>query len=148
MKYLILSVLFISCTNNKPKPKEISNYKELKTKMLVSYNEDNYQETLKYIHQLLQIDTTDGEVYFTKGYCESGLFNTTQSTKAYSKAVELNYRKVDAVFNIGTNALLNCDSLAVIYINQCLAMDPNYEPGKVQLDVIKQHPSKNYGHCK
>jgi hypothetical protein len=64
------------------------------------------------------------------------------------KDAELNYRKVDALFNIGANSLLKCDSLAEIYFKKCLEINPNYEPAKVQLNVIKEHPSEFANDCK
>ena len=151
IKFLFLVLLLIACTNHKFKPKERqenSKYEELKSKMRITYNDDKYAETLQYIDQLLQMDSTDGEVFFKKGYCESGLDNSEESIEAYSKAAQLNYKKVDALFNIGANLLLKCDSLAEIYFKQCLAINPNYEKAKIQLQVIKDHPSKYYNNCK
>ena len=148
IKYLVILFLLISCRDNNTKSKEISKYEELKLKMLSTYKEDNYTETLKHINQLLQIDTADGDIFFIKGRCEAELNNFNQSTKSYLKAAQLNYRKLDATFNIGVISMLNCDSLAEIYFKKCLAIDPDYEPAKVQLNGIREHPSKYYSNCK
>jgi tetratricopeptide (TPR) repeat protein len=112
-------------------------------KMNLAYNQDDYKNALIYIHTLIKMDSTNGEYYYKKGYCESGLFNTNESIKAYQISIIHHYRVIDATFSIGVLYSLTNDSIAKSYFEKCLAIDPNYERAKIQLLVISQRNKRD-----
>ncbi len=67
------------------------------------------------------------------------MFNTEESIQAFQKAIDYNYRVVDATFSIGVNYTLVNDSMAKLYFEKCLIEDPSYQRAKIQLLVIEHH---------
>ena len=150
LNYVILIfflIIEIACNNNSSDNKR--NYykssainkidKLLIDNMNNAYNIDDYAKALEYLKELINIDSTNGEYYYKIGYCESGLFNTEESIQAFQKAIDYNYRVVDATFSIGVNYTLVNDSMAKLYFEKCLIEDPSYQRAKIQLLVIEHH---------
>ena len=111
-------------------------------KMNIAYKIDDYSHAKYYLDILIKNNPTNGEYYYKKGYCESGLLNTKGSIQAYQMAIKYHYRVVDAMFSIGVNYTLLNDSIAQLYFEKCLTIDSNYQPAKIQLIVIAQHNKK------
>ncbi len=70
-----------------------------------------------------------------------------KAIRCFQKAVELNYRVPDSYFNISIAyaSLLN-DSLALVYINKCLSLNPeDKDAQELSKGFIKTNRTKKKG---
>lgn len=147
---IIVSIFVFSCKNkNGNHSNEYTNSLEKKlpdnsllNQMNIAYNMDDYYHSIKYLDTLIKNDSTNGEYFYKKGFCESGLRNTVESIEAYKMAIKYHYRVTDATFSVAVNYTLLNDSIAKLYFEKCLTIDSNYQPAKTQLKVIKEHKKK------
>lgn len=90
------------------------------------YNLDNFKEAILLFDRILNMDTTNGEFYFKRAYCNAQIYNYKNSNIDYYKAIELNYRTDDAVFNLACNyAATQKDSLALQYFLKAYELNPD-----------------------
>lgn len=68
----------------------------------ISYQQANFEETIKYCDQYLQSNSKDAELHFIRGTANDMLRNYEQSIEDYSKAIELSPEYYQAYANRGT----------------------------------------------
>lgn len=139
MKKLIILLFFIvfsSCNT------AIEKDKETILQEANNYYEKNSLEKARLLYnEYTKLDSTSGLAYFNKGYCEKFVFDYSRSTKSFKKAIELNYRVVDAYFNIAKNyEALSLDSMALVYYNRAYKIDSTDNEVKELIDefTLKQ----------
>ena len=108
------------------------------------YEFDNYKDALLLYNAYIESDTNSGVAYFNKGYCEKQLFDYENSTRSFKKAIELQYRIVDANYNIARNyaAELN-DSLTLYYFKQTYKIDTTDKEVLKLIDFYTYRVKKN-----
>lgn len=86
------------------------------------YNRD-FKSAVLLFEMLLEKDSLNGELFFKRGYCKVQMDDFESAKKDYHKAVEFNYRIIDAYLNLGILECITNDSLAVGYFNNVLSID-------------------------
>lgn len=89
------------------------------------YEKDEYEKAIPYFTRLIESDSTNGQYYFRRGYCFSGLLNKKKAIEDYKRALQYHFKEESSCLNIGLNYLFENDSLALIYLQKCLAINPN-----------------------
>ena len=80
------------------------------------YLKDDYREALKSYELIFEKDSTLEIVSYRLGVCYAKVFIFSESTKYFVKAIKMNYRIGDALFNIGLNySSQQKDSFALVY---------------------------------
>ena len=107
-----------------------------------NYRKKNYLKAYEGFLLLVQLDSTNGEYYYKKAYCESQLrYSTLQEIEDWRKAIELNYKKADSYYNMALCYLmLNEDSIGILHLKNCLREDSNYKDARdlmAKLENIK-----------
>jgi tetratricopeptide (TPR) repeat protein len=100
---------------------------ELKIKADSMYYADHFQDALLMYDSLLANDSLDGELYFKKAYCLLQIDRYRESNMNYSKALNLNYRSEDCLYNmaITCSLILLDDSTALEYLEKGLIINPD-----------------------
>jgi tetratricopeptide (TPR) repeat protein len=154
---LVCALILFSCVQNKNEIQVTKNdsVSTVSTKSLslinlkadIAYNTGKYDESIKFIDEMINNDSTSGDLYFKKGVCHAKLGFKAKAINSFFKAVELEYRVSDSYFNISLAyaSLLN-DSLAIVYINKCLSLNPNYTIAQeLAKSFMKIHKTKMKG---
>ncbi len=124
-------LILCSCTSSHKKSKQ----EILEEKASYYYNKAIYQEAIDYFSELIRIDSTKGEYYIKRGYCNSKSSYLIRALSDYQKAVDLKYQVAEAYYDIAVIAMqLDKDSIALIYLDKSLHADSTkYE--KIQILV-------------
>jgi tetratricopeptide (TPR) repeat protein len=139
---LFIILLLLSCnTNEAINTSNKDNTTQLKNSADSAYDKDDFLKSIYFYTKLINLDSTQGEYYFRRGYSFSRILNADQAIEDYLKAVELGYRQADAYKNIGINYSTLNDSLAIWYFQKSLALDP-------QNDKIKNYIKECYQRLK
>jgi tetratricopeptide (TPR) repeat protein len=104
------------------------------------YEKDNYLLAINYFDSLIQLDSTHGEYYFKRGSSYNLFYKQRAATPAISDfltAIKLKYRESDAYFNLGISYASNNDSLAMLYFEKAVQLNPNDERAKDQISFCK-----------
>jgi tetratricopeptide (TPR) repeat protein len=113
-------LIFCSCTSSLKKSKR----EILEQKASYYYNKGIYPEAINYFSELIRIDSTNGEYYIKRGYCNSKSSYLIRALSDYQKAIDLKYDVSSAYLNIAIIAiLLEKDSIALIYLDKSLHAD-------------------------
>ncbi|MCH7403876.1 tetratricopeptide repeat protein [Belliella kenyensis] len=132
---IILGVLVLECeVKNKEVKQRLENEQseitiskeELIEKANSFYDKDDCIKSIKYLTKLIEIDSTNGDFFFKRGFCYAGIDSLNASTRDYIKAAELEHRVADAYYNIGLNYTMQFDdSMALKYFFKALEISPN-----------------------
>ena len=157
LMFLLISTscLLCSCLNNNDKAQvvvydsiksnstKIESESYLSLKANLAYKSRGYFVASKLYSSLICKDSANGEFVFKKGVCCAKLGCKADAIKYYKKAVYLKYRVPDSYMNISIAyaSLLN-DSLALVYINKCISLDPNNQKA-LELEKLFTHISKS-----
>jgi tetratricopeptide (TPR) repeat protein len=140
MKYGIVLLLIVTASCAKKKD-EISNrdpgLKEVEHLMETAYKNDHYEDAIFYLKLLIVKDSLNGEYYFKRGICYSGLLMRNESVADFQKAIALNYRIADSYYNLGTEYRKFNDSLALFYFRKALDLNPNSEDIKLIVKILE-----------
>lgn len=139
---IILFFLLAACKSSETK-KVSSHQKEEDIESLINlsdlyYQLDMHAEALNVFNKILALDSTQGDIFYRRGYCRAWLFDFDGSTQDYLKSIELNHRIEHAYFNIGTNyaAVFN-DSVALKFFSKALELNPHNEKAKREIKNCK-----------
>jgi len=125
LMFFLLFIFFYNSCSDKGKKKQLSNNELLLEKTRNYYNINNYPKALKLLDSLILKDTSIGESYFMRGYCKTQLWEFSNAVPDYLKAINLNYKKISAYYNIGVNEMtLFNDSIAIVYFKEAQRLDP------------------------
>ena len=143
-KLLIFTIIIfiISCTNMNDKRSDKMNFNnkeeiiELYEKADSLYRESNYELAAIYFTKVLEKDSVNADAYFKRAYSYAQTLKYNDSTKDYLKAIELNYRKSDALFNLGCNlsAQTNFEQ-ALLYFQRALELEPHNREIKAHVQI-------------
>lgn len=137
----IISCLLCNCVKNTERKQlivfdSINSLKFISESNLIlkaemAYESSDYLAASKFYSLLIQKDSTNGDFFFKKGFCYAKLGLKDEAINNFQKAVCLNFRVSDSYFNISLAyaSLLN-DSLALVYINKCILLNPNDKDAK------------------
>lgn len=138
MTVLILMAGIACQSNNKPEKRRIR-IENLAKELRNAYTNDNCKKAKPILDKLIELDSLNGEWYYSRGYCNRRLLNFGASTKDYKNAVRLEYHISDAYYNLGVNSFLHNDSLALSYFQQSLRYDSTNEDAKQGIkDALKK----------
>jgi tetratricopeptide (TPR) repeat protein len=116
--YFIL--IFCSCTSSHKKSKR----EILEEKASYYYKKEIYPEAIDYFSELIRIDSTKGEYFIKRGYCNNKSSYLIRALSDYQKAIDLKYDVSGAYLNIAIIAMqLEKDSIALIYFDKSLHAD-------------------------
>lgn len=127
---IIICALIFSCKDNGVKSSSSKNIDtvDLLKRANYFYAQEEYLQAKQCYDTLISKDSSQGEYFFKRGYSKSMLLYDVYGAIAdYQKAIEVNYnKKQKAYLNIGVllRSQGKYDS-AIIFINQCLKLDPN-----------------------
>lgn len=102
------------------------------------YRINEYGLAIQLFNEIIMTDSSNGELFFKRGYCEAQMYQYHNSSRDYLKAVELGYKKGKAYFNLGcVNVCLHNDSLALKYFIKSHEIDPGNEIIKREINLLK-----------
>ena len=103
------------------------------------YLGNNYVGAIKLFTELIEIDSSNGEYYYKRGYCNTQIDSVEMSTYDYLKSVSYGYRLADSYYNIGLNYLYTFKySEALKYFKKALELSPNDTKIKDEIDMCKK----------
>lgn len=129
-KYILIAfiLLFYSCEDNKTT-------NELLVKARKEYNSNNYERAILLYNNIIQKDSSIGEAYYSRAYCEAQVFEMEKSINDFNKSIQLKYRVSDSYFCLGLNYRgLFKDSIACKYFVLAYKSNPN---DTIALKLIK-----------
>lgn len=92
---------------------------------------------IKYLDTLIRIDSLNGQLFYERGYCKAQTSKYKASSIDYFQALNLNFKPSQAFYCIGLNELgLGRDSLAILYFNRSLEIDPTNTNAKEMLNAM------------
>jgi tetratricopeptide (TPR) repeat protein len=118
-KLFIASFILIlcSCTSSHKKSKQ----EILEEKASYYYKKEIYPEAINYFSELIRIDSTKGEYYIKRGYCNYKSSYLIRALSDYQKAADLKYQVAETYYGIAVIAMrLEKDSIALIYLDKSL----------------------------
>ena len=128
----VLFLFFISCNTNTQVDKM-----EILKKANDNYEKNYLKDALELYNDYVKLDSTLGVAYFNKSHCEAMLFDYENSIKSLKKSIELNYRVVDANYNIARSyAATYNDSLALYYFKEAYKLDSTDMDIKEQIEIF------------
>jgi len=141
-KIIALSVLLtfiLGCVQSTKQDKKEINITKIKSLADSCYEKNNYEQARIYLDELIQADSSNGELFYKRGYSYAQLTNFEKSSMDYLKAVSLGFRVSDAYYNLGINQIpsLN-DSLAIYYLEESLKLSPNAPETISTLEACKK----------
>ena len=68
---------------------------------LIEFNEKNYEKSLKFLNESLQINPNDSECYSNRGITNFALKNIEEAISDYKKAISIDKKNYNAFFNLG-----------------------------------------------
>jgi tetratricopeptide (TPR) repeat protein len=103
------------------------------------YQSNRYVEAFNEYSLLIKYDSLNGKNYYRRAYSLTQLNRPEESISDFLKAAELGYKPCEAYYSL---ALMNYsiflnDSLAIIYCEKCLKIDPNYKKAQELLQKLK-----------
>ncbi|NOU16669.1 MAG: hypothetical protein HOO91_03835 [Bacteroidales bacterium] len=102
------------------------------------YQKSNYEKAVMLYDRIIAIDTTIGEVYYNRGYCNSQIDEYKKSVDDYLMAIKHGYKTKDAIFNLGfAYSLLENDTLALKYFLKTLELEPKQPDATLRVIEIK-----------
>lgn len=126
-----LIILTVSCTTNDKKDIDSNATKDVQrilNNARIYYNNEEYEKALVYFNQIVNMDTTIGEVYYSRAYCYGGIDEYHKSNNDYLKAISLDYKVYNSYFNLGCSyAIMRNDSVALIYFKKAYEVNPKDE---------------------
>ena len=132
IKHIFFVIFIISCNYSNPKRTiktkadsiaDIIKLYEPKADYYLSHK--NYPRALECLNNLIEADSTNGKYYFMRGKAYMNLYSLDLSTEDYLKAASLKYREADSYFDIGLNNMFYNDSIAIVYFNKALQLNPH-----------------------
>ena len=98
-----------------------------------------YHEASMEYSKLIKIDSSNGKFLFRKGYCLTQIDSPFQALKYYIKAAESKFHEAECYYVIGTiHGIEGRDSLAIVYLEKALALEPGMEKAKSFLSTVRQ----------
>jgi tetratricopeptide (TPR) repeat protein len=144
-KYIILFCIFCSC-NQMDKKKITPNHSDLRILRLkdsadLYYHTHKFLLAIKYLDMLINIDSTNGEYYFRRGYCYDKFGDTSENKIAienYLNAIKWKYHLASSYYNLGLCYVGIEDSIALKYFEESLQRDPNYINSIIQIQACNE----------
>jgi len=132
---LIVPLLFLmACQQTKRgSPEEVNSndntrFQYLKHTAYTLFDKDDYSNAIKYFDTLIQLAPRNGAFYYRRGFSYNMVYQRSKVKEAindYLKAIELGYKRSDAYYCIGLSYAYSNDSMAVMYFEKSLEIDPN-----------------------
>jgi len=143
LNWIITLVLIMSCTNKKERTIVAMTNNQHISELLKAvddyYRSEDYEKTIEVINKVLLLDSTIGDAYFKRAYCEVQLNNVVGSIKDYKKASKLGCNLEDCYYNLGSDyVILGSDSLAIVYFTKVLELDPLNVDAKTEIDSLRK----------
>lgn len=118
------------------------NLLELALEANSNYEERKFDIAIKYLDTLIQLDSTNGEYFFKRGFSKAQISDYSSSSIDFREAINKGYKPSLAFFNLGLNeSLLGHDSLAIVYLKKSLEIDPKYQRAKDMLNALTKAKS-------
>jgi tetratricopeptide (TPR) repeat protein len=127
--FLLLVTFCYGCAN--------SQSTQLKRKADTYYYQSNYDSALFLFSQLIKMDSSNGEYFFKRGVCYMKFLRNEKSINDFIKSADLNYRQSSCFYNIGLDYAAENDSLALLYFNKCILIDPTHSKCKQAIEETK-----------
>lgn len=136
---LLTFILVLGCVQSTKYDKKEISLTKIKSLADSCYEKNNYEQARIYLDELIQADSSNGELFYKRGYSHAQLTNFEKSSLDYLKAVGLGFRVSDAYYNLGINQIpsLN-DSLAIYYLKESLKLSPNAPETISALEACKK----------
>ncbi len=110
----------------------------LKSSAYELFNSKKYLEAKKQLSLILAIDSTDGEVFYKRGFCNAKISKCIDSTKDFQNAIKYDYRIDDAYFNIGINYERQMVfTKAFYYYQKALEINPNHTKARIFTEYVR-----------
>ena len=136
IKYLIFFITFYSCGNG-----EGISFLDLKEQANRFYEQGDYEQAFKAYDRLLKNNQALPEYFYRRGRCLMVMLDLENARKDFLKAIDMNYRRADAYFNIAVTYTYIDNNLVDQYLEKCLKEDPMYEEAEtlsITVDSIKR----------
>lgn len=121
-------------------------------KEIVLKKANHYYESNKYFEgkilfdEFIKSDTTNAEAYYRRGYCKAQIYDYNGSIIDYQKALFLKQSPFNVYFNIGCDyGAIGKDSLAIVFFEKALELDPLNLKVKVEIDKCKNRLKSHKG---
>ncbi len=144
-KILCISVLLIISCQSKTSKNEvidsIGNKLEIKIEDIsaeklvemakLSNKISDFESSIKYLSLAIKKNPNNPEAYYERAYAWIG---TDSSISDYKKCIKLNFKVTDCFYGLTLNYLEKNDSLANIFLEKTLELDPKHR----QANVVKK----------
>jgi len=144
LRLLFISLLTVACFK---KPKEdvftresdvLSDSSSLRLRAEQHYRKNEYQDAISGYSALLRIDSLNGQFYYRRAYSYLQTDSFSNAITDFEKSILLGYKVPQSYFAMGSIYTMDVetirnDSLAILYFERCLAIDPSFEKARVLL---------------
>jgi tetratricopeptide (TPR) repeat protein len=89
------------------------------------YYADNYVDAVAEYSRLINIDSTNGEYYYKRGFSYAKLLFRKKAIQDFQNAIRFHFKSASACYNIGVNSSYDDDSFALYYFKKSLELDPS-----------------------
>lgn len=111
----------------------------LKKKAEKYYQKENFLMAYNLYNELIKRDSSNGKLFYRRGFCLAKLSKFSSSTKDFLKAIELEHRLDGAYFNIACNYASIADyKLALHFFQKTLEVNPDHKYAKEEVIVLKE----------
>lgn len=143
--YIFLAILltFASCHNPK---KDVTKASEITVNSLQAeeklanlyYKADDYAKSIACFTTLIKKDPDNGSYYLKRGYCFTQLHDKKNAIEDFKQAIKYHTQVAICYFNLGLAYSYDNDSLALIYFDKCLAINPQDSDAETQIFFCKK----------
>ena len=134
--FLAIVCLFYAC-NIAKKSEEVA-LESQEDQLNKLYEADRFKEVVSLVKQMLQQDSTDGELFFKRGFAYMQLDEYELSERDFNQTIKLKYRLPHSYYNLALIKIATySDSLALHYLRKSLTYNPNFKEAKELLRELE-----------